>query len=117
MDNENSSQTGFVEFSLELWRQGFLNAVLYITSAIGLVGILVYVFTSRTPVFTFIAVGCYLVLLAFTFLKIRVLSQSWFLSPSIEPHWPAHHAGYRDTRKRNPFLPGYIDRIHIDLRK
>ncbi len=78
MINPQSDQTNFVEFSLERWRDRFLRVVLYVTSGIGLIGIIAYIFTSHTPLFTWIAIGCYLVLLAFTFVPMGYFPRAGF---------------------------------------
>lgn len=78
MNNTIPGQKRFAEFSMEAWREGFLRTVLYITTAIGLVGVLAYVFTSRTPAFTYSAIGAYVVLLAFTYIKMIYYMRAGF---------------------------------------
>ena len=78
MDTPNSGPIDFIEFSLERWREGFLRAVLYITAGIGLIAILLYVFTSSTPLFIYLAAGFYLVFLAFTFLPMPYYFRAGF---------------------------------------
>jgi GAF domain-containing protein len=58
-----------IKFSYEHWREGFLRIILYVTAGIGLLGLLYYVLTSNTPLFKGLAIGFYIILLLFTFLR------------------------------------------------
>ena len=78
MNSPSAGQAGFSEFSLERWRERFLRTVLYVTSAIGLLGIAAYAFTSNTPLFTWLAIGFYLILLAFTFIPMGYYPRAGF---------------------------------------
>jgi GAF domain-containing protein len=70
MSTPDSEQSTSLEFISERWRVGFLRNVLYVTTGIGFVAVLLYALTSDVASFTYMAIGFYIVLLAFTFLPV-----------------------------------------------
>lgn len=81
MSINSSEKVDKLEFSFDRWRDKFLRVVLYATTGIGLIALIPYVLTETTRSFILAAIGFYIVLLLFTFLRMPYwLRASFFTS-------------------------------------
>ncbi|NTW99815.1 MAG: hypothetical protein HGB35_07810, partial [Geobacteraceae bacterium] len=69
MSINSTEQVEKLQFSFDQWREKFLRVILYGTAAIGLVALIPYAITEPNRSFVFAAVGFYITLLLFTFLR------------------------------------------------
>ncbi len=67
-----------IRFDYHRWRERFLRGILYITSSIGLVAVVIYILTSNNLLFNVLAGSLYVIFLLFTFLKMPYTLRAGF---------------------------------------
>lgn len=80
MSIPSTDQVRKLEFSFEQWREKFVRTILYVAAGIGLLGLIPYVLSESNRIFIGTAIGFYIILLLFTFLRIPYLFKAGFFS-------------------------------------
>lgn len=80
MSINSTEQVEKLQFSFDRWRDKFLRVILYGTAGIGLVGLIPYAITEPNRAFVFAAIGFYITLLLFTFLRMPYWLRAGFFA-------------------------------------
>jgi GAF domain-containing protein len=74
----NPEQINNIRFDYQRWRERFLRVILYVSASMGLIAILLYIFTSGNLIYDITACVMYFILLFFTFLKMPHIVRAGF---------------------------------------
>lgn len=74
----HSEQPSAIDFDYQRWRERFLKLILFVTTAVGLVAVVLYLVTSGNTAYNITACLMYAVLLLFTFLKMPHAARAGF---------------------------------------